>query len=258
MAPGACRDQRSPHSQPGPGRRVALLVDARQQAELPARNSRAAPRPGQRRLNVRWQRDPRDGPVGFGQTGRRRRARQATATTAGPRRSRDGPNPRHSCRSSHRILTSGDRRVACDRRAEADQEDSDAPLTALCQRHCPRSDLCLGFRQRQEVLAARRLDSAERPATAYAGLRRGRRVHLAITILFRIQKRKITTRGIRTGRWAVSGASGSAWSASTRRSQHGLRSPEVDWEPWRCRQVRALDWRETLTGESPCVSRRPR
>jgi len=194
-----------------------------------------------------------DGPVGFGQIGRRRRARQATATTAGPRRSRDGPNPRHSCRSSHRILTSGDRRVACDRRAEADQADPDAPLTALCQRHCPRSDLCLGFRQRQEVLAARRLDSAERPATAYAGLRRGRRVHLAITILFRIQKRKNHVpghwyraqgceRGVQvnpvscgapvTGRLAVS------------RGRLGARGDAA-----RC---------ETLTGESPGVSRRPR
>ena len=208
MAPGACRDQRSPHSQPGPGRRVALLVDARQQAELPARNSRAAPRPGQRRLNVRWRRDPRDGPVGFGQTGRRRRARQATATTAGPRRSRDGPNPRHSCRSSHRILTSGDRRVACDRRAEADQADPDAPLTALCQRHCPRSDLCFGISaegkksSRRDVPTARNdRDSLRGPFAADVGFTWRSRFCSGS------RNEKITSRGIGTGRRAVSGAS---------------------------------------------------
>ena len=58
---------------------------------------------------------------------------------------------RHSCRSSdhaHRTAetpqTSGERRVACDRREQADQADSDAPLTALCPVPMPLSDLFRG------------------------------------------------------------------------------------------------------------------
>jgi hypothetical protein len=43
---GACRDPAEPVASlgPGPGRRVALLVDAEQLAELPARDPRPAPR----------------------------------------------------------------------------------------------------------------------------------------------------------------------------------------------------------------------
>jgi hypothetical protein len=71
--PGTCREPAEPVASPGggrPGRRVALRVDAEQLAELPARDPRAAPRPGQLRPDVRRQLDPRDGPVGFGQIGR--------------------------------------------------------------------------------------------------------------------------------------------------------------------------------------------
>jgi hypothetical protein len=66
--PGTCRDRRSPiaSSGPRPGQRDALLVDAEQLAELPARDRRAAPRPVQLRPEVRRQRDPRDGHSGVG------------------------------------------------------------------------------------------------------------------------------------------------------------------------------------------------
>ena len=80
-------DQRAPPS-PGP-RPLPIRIQAggycgedqrrnpvaEQLAEWPARDSRAAPRPGQGRLNVRWQLDPRDRPVGFGQIRRPARRR---------------------------------------------------------------------------------------------------------------------------------------------------------------------------------------
>jgi hypothetical protein len=52
-------------SGPRPGR--ALLVDAEQLAEVPARDRRAGP--GQLRPELDRQRDPRDGPVGLGKIG---------------------------------------------------------------------------------------------------------------------------------------------------------------------------------------------
>jgi hypothetical protein len=56
MSPGACRDAAAPppiaKSGATPGRRVTLLVDAEPLAELPARDPRAAPRPGQLRPDV--------------------------------------------------------------------------------------------------------------------------------------------------------------------------------------------------------------
>ena len=192
-----------------------------------------------------------DGPVGFGQIGRRRRARQATATTAGPRRSRDGPNPRHSCRSSHRTRTSGDRRVACDRCAEADQADPDAPLTALCQRHCPRSDLCFGISAEGKMSSRRDVSTARNDGDSLRGPSPGTSGSLGDHDSVLDQKRKNhdpghwyraqgCERGVRvrlvsfhapvTGRLAVS------------RGRLGARG--------------AAARRETLTGESPCVSRR--
>ena len=44
-------------------------------------------------------------------------------------------------------------------------------------------------------------------------------------------KPAIDGRSLGTGRWAVSGAPASAWSACSRRSQAGWRSPEVYSEP---------------------------
>ena len=53
--PGACSGRRSARAGAGPrpGRRMALVVNAEQLAELPARDPRAAPRPGPLRPDVR-------------------------------------------------------------------------------------------------------------------------------------------------------------------------------------------------------------
>jgi hypothetical protein len=54
MAPGSLPGHGGAHSQPGPrtSRRVALLLDPEQLAELPARDPRAARGPGQLRPDV--------------------------------------------------------------------------------------------------------------------------------------------------------------------------------------------------------------
>ena len=110
------------------------------------------------------------------------------------------------------------------------------------------------FGRGQEVVAARRPDRAERPrqpARPFAG-------DVGFTGRPRFcsdpEPKQNHDPGIGTGRRAVSGASESARSASTRRSQASLRSPEVAWEPVETPPVRDLDWREPLRFVQPGTS----
>lgn len=141
------------------------------------------------------------------------------------------PGPRYSCRCSHRAMTSGDRRVACDRRVQAGQADSDAPLTARCPVRLPLCLICF-FGISDEGQDPRGDTSRRRKTTAVtsAAFRRERRGSLGDPN-FRSGSRTRNSRpgGIGTGHRAVSGASQSAWSGSTRRSQATLRSPEPGW-----------------------------
>src|SRR5262249_20891152 len=101
-------------------------------------------------------------------------------------------------------------------------------------------------------------------STVATDRRSGRRS--AFVLCFSESQIKSDGRSIGTGRWAVSGAPESAWSARSRRSQTGWRSPEVYSEPssrdarargrWQAQIERALPAFGFMTVSEPCLQAR--
>jgi hypothetical protein len=244
--------RRSPNSQPKPEARPARGVAGR---------CRAAGRAARSRLPRRARVSAARRSAGSSTRGTARwvRSDRAAATRAAsygddrgpaPFEGRAQPAPLVSLLAPH--LTSGDRRVACDRRVEADQVDFGRPAHSPVPGTMPRCpDVCVGIRNRTVTEGTRRPRRKAKAAEATAAVSRRRDVSpRGLLALCRNPKTQIRSgavalaqgceRGVRvrlvschapvTGRLAVS------------RGRLGARGDAA-----RC---------ETLTGESPCVFRR--